>query len=88
MKDFGLFSERDAASAARKLKQLTRFAGRREEMLTRIDLDGLDRRTAFEILETDDALAETLHFGPIFVHHLQEMEAQRAEIAATLPRAA
>ena len=88
MKEFGLFSERDAASAARKLNQLIRFADRREAMLERIDLDGLDRSTAFDILETSDDLAETLHFGPIFVHHLQEMEALRAEIAATLPRAA
>lgn len=88
MKDFGLFSERDAASAARKLTQLARFAERREAILGTIDLDSLDRSSAFDILETSTDLTETLHFGPIFVHHLQEMEAQRAAIAATLPRAA
>lgn len=88
MKDFGLFSERDAASAARKLTQLARFAEHREAILGRIDLDSLDRSSAFDILETSANLTETLHFGPIFVHHLQEMEAQRAAIAATLPRAA
>ncbi|MGB3472109.1 MAG: hypothetical protein WBA51_14920 [Erythrobacter sp.] len=88
MKDFGLFSERNAASAARKLSQLICFAQRREAMLERIDLDSLDRSTAFDILETSDDLAESLHFGPIFVHHLNEMEALRAEIAAAFPRAA
>lgn len=88
MKDFGLFSERDAASAARKLTHLIRFAERREAMLSTIDLESLDRTSAFDILETSADLTETLHFGPIFVHHLQEMEAQRAAIAATLPQAA
>ena len=45
-------------------------------------------RSAFEILETDEDLAETIAFGPIYVHHLATLEAQRAEIAATLPKAA
>lgn len=88
MKDFGLFSERDAAAAARKLDDLVRFADRREQLLEHIDLDSLDRNTAFDILETDEALAETIAFGPIYVHHLATLEAHRAEIAATLPRAA
>lgn len=88
MKDFGLFAERDAARAERKLGELTRFAARREIMLETIDLDALDRNAAFDILETDEDLAETLAFGPIYVHHLATLEAQRAEIAATLPRAA
>ena len=88
MKDFGLFSERDAASAARKLDQLVHFAERRETLLENIDLDALDRNTAFDILTTDEDLAETIAFGPIYVHHLATLEAQRAEIAATLPRAA
>ena len=60
MKDFGLFSERDAAAAARKLDDLVRFADRRERLLEHIDLDSLDRNTAFDILETDEALAETI----------------------------
>ncbi|WP_297775914.1 hypothetical protein [uncultured Roseovarius sp.] len=88
MKDFGLFSERDAASAARKLDQLVHFAERRETLLENIDLDALDKNTAFDILTTDEDLAETIAFGPIYVHHLATLEAQRAEIAATLPRAA
>ena len=88
MKDFGLFSERDAARATRKLDQLIQFADRREALLEHIDLDALDRHTAFDILETDEDLAETIAFGPIYVHHLATLEAQRAEIAATLPRAA
>ena len=88
MKDFGLFAERDAARAERKLTELTRFATRREEMLENINLDALDRNTAFEILETDEDLAETIAFGPIYVHPLATLEAQRAEIAATLPKAA
>ena len=54
MKDFGLFAERDAARAERKLGELTRFAARREIMLETIDLDALDRNTAFDILETDE----------------------------------
>lgn len=88
MKDFGLFAERDAARAERKLGELNRFAARREIMLETIDLDALDRSTAFDILETDEDLAETIAFGPIYVHHLATLEAQRAEIAATLARAA
>ena len=88
MKDFGLFAERDAAHAERKLTELTRFAARREIMLETIDLDALDRNTAFDILETDEDLAETIAFGPIYDHHLATLEAQRAEIAAALPRAA
>lgn len=88
MKDFGLFSERDAASAARTLARLARFAQRRDAVISTIDLDSLDRATAFNILETSANLTETLHFGPIFVDHLQEMEDQRAQIAAALPQAA
>ena len=88
MKDFGLFAERDAARAERILVELTRFAARRETMLETIDLDAFDRHAAFDILETDEDLAETIAFGPIYVHHLATLEAQRAEIAATLPRAA
>lgn len=88
MKDFGLFAERDAARAERKLGELTRFAARREIMLETIDLESLDRSTAFDILETDEDLADTIAFGPIYVHHLATIETQRAEIAATLPRAA
>ena len=88
MKDFGLFAERDAARAQRKLTELIRFATRREKMLENIDLDALDRSTAFDILETDEDLAETIAFAPIYVHHLATLEAQRAEIAATLPCAA
>ena len=88
MKDFGLFAERDPARAERKLSEITRFAERREIMLETIDLDALDRNTAFDILETDERLAETLAFGPIYVHHLATLETQRAEIAATLARAA
>ena len=82
MKDFGLFAERDAAHAQRKLNNFTRFAERREQLLETIDLDALDRNTAFDILKTDEDLAETLAFGPIYVHHLATLEAQRAEIAA------
>ena len=41
MKDFGLFAERDAARAERKLSELNRFAARREIMLETIDLDAL-----------------------------------------------
>ena len=88
MKDFGLFAERDAARAERKLSELNRFAARREIMLETIDLEALDRNTAFDILETDEYLAETIAFGPIYVHHLSTLEAQRAEIAAMLPKAA
>ena len=88
MKDFGLFAERGAARGERILVELTRFAAWRETMLETIDLDALDRHAAFDILETDEDLAETIAFGPIYVHHLATLEAQRAEIAATLPRAA
>ena len=88
MKDFGLFAERDAARAERKLNELTRFADRREQLLETIDLDALDRNTAYDILKTDEDLAETLAFGPLYIHHLATLEAQRAEIAAILPRAA
>ena len=88
MKDFGLFAERDVARAEHKLNELTRFADRREQLLEHIDLDALDRYTAFDIVETDENLAETLAFGTIYVHHLATLAAQRAEIAATLPRAA
>ena len=88
MKDFGLFTERNAARAKRKLDQLSRFAKRRDKLLDNIDLDALDRNTAFDILQTDETLAETLAFGPLYIHHLATLEAQRAEIAAILPRAA
>lgn len=88
MKDFGLFAERDAARAKYKLDQLNRFAARRELMLETINLDALDRNTAFDILETDEDLAETIAFGPIYVHHLATLEKQRAEIASTLSFAA
>ena len=88
MKDFGLFSERDAQRAERRLNELTRFAERREQYLENVDLDSLDRGVAFDILETDEDLAETPAFGPIYIHHLATLEAQRAAIAATLPRAA
>ena len=88
MTDFGLFAERDAARAQQKLTALTRFATRRDRMLENLDLDALDRNTAFDILQTDEDLAETIAFGPLYIQHLKSLEAQRAEIAATLPRAA
>ena len=50
MKDFGLFSERDAQRAERRLNELTRFAERREQYLENVDLDSLDRGVAFDIL--------------------------------------
>lgn len=88
MSDFGLFAERDPVRAARKFDQLERFAKHRENHLEHIDLDALDRSTAFNILQTDEDLADALMFAPLYIHHLETLETQRAEIAAVLPQAA
>lgn len=88
MTDFGLFAERDPGRAARILARLERFAKRRELLLAHIDLDLLDRASAFAILEADDALTEALAFGPLYIHHLETLARQRAALRASLPHAA
>lgn len=88
MKDFGLFAERDIPRAERTMHQLERYVDRRERFVNAIDLDELDRETAFAILSDDDDLAETLAFGHLYLEHLYTLEAQRADIAASLAMAA
>lgn len=88
MKDFGLFAERDIPRAERIMHEMERYADRRERFLNAIDLDELDRTAAFAILRDDDDLAETLAFGHLYLAHLYTLEAQRADIAASLAMAA
>ncbi|GGD81857.1 hypothetical protein [Croceicoccus mobilis] len=88
MTDFGLFAERDIARANQKLDQLKRHAERRDRFIDALDLDALDAKTAFAILQEDDDLAENIAFGELYIHHIATLETQRAEIAASIPLAA
>ena len=44
--------------------------------------------TQREICMEDHHLAEQISFGPIYLYHLETLEAQRAAIAASIPLAA
>ena len=83
-----LFDDRDIARATRKLAALQRHAERRDRFLDALDFDALDPQTQREICMEDHHLAEQISFGPIYLYHLETLEAQRAAIAASIPLAA
>lgn len=80
-----LFDDRDIARATRKLAALQRHAERRDRFLDALDFDALDPQTQREICMEDHHLAEQISFGPIYLYHLETLEAQRAAIAASIP---
>ncbi len=82
------FATRDSDRATRILAELGRYADQRDRFIDALDFDALDLQTQREICMEDHHLAEQLAFGPIYIHHLRTLDAQRAEIAASITLAA
>ncbi|WP_152608755.1 hypothetical protein [Croceibacterium mercuriale] len=80
MQDFGLFAERDITRAEQLLRKLERFAERRDDFLDHIDVGALDLSDSYAIECEDDALDETIAFGHLYLEHLHQMDAFRAEM--------
>ena len=88
MQDFGLFAERDITRAEQLLRKIERFAERRDAFLDHVDVDALDLSDFYAIECEDDALADTIAFGHLYLEHLHQMEAFRTEMMSVTTLAA
>lgn len=77
---FNITSQRTVEAAARRLVTFERFADRRDDFLAAIDIDALDREAAYRIFAADEAINEELAFGHLYIAHLVDMDAMRAEL--------
>ncbi|CDO38617.1 hypothetical protein [Novosphingobium mathurense] len=77
---FDITSQRTVEAAARRLESLERFADRRDDFLATIDLDALDREAAYRIFAADEAVIVELALGHLYIAHLVDMDAMRAEL--------
>lgn len=88
MKAFDLFNEHNVAQATKILATIERYAECRNRFIDCLDFDALDDTTQREICMRDHYLEEQRMFGPLYLHHLNTLDTQRAAIAASIPLAA